>query len=57
VAAEHRKSAFQGCEFVIDYLKTQAPFWKKETTRSGERWVAARESADEAEKRWRKTSD
>jgi molybdopterin synthase catalytic subunit len=57
VAAEHRKSAFQGCEFVIDYLKTQAPFWKKETTRSGERWVAARESDDEAEKRWRAASD
>ncbi len=57
VAAPHRKSAFQGCEFVIDYLKTQAPFWKKETTRNGERWVAARESDDEAEKRWRTGSD
>jgi molybdopterin synthase catalytic subunit len=54
VAARHRKSAFLGCEFVIDYLKTQAPFWKKEITSEGERWVDARLSDDEAEKRWRR---
>ncbi len=53
VAARHRKAAFQGCEFVIDYLKTQAPFWKKETTEAGERWVDARDSDDEAEQKWR----
>jgi molybdopterin synthase catalytic subunit len=53
VAGRHRKQAFLGCEFVIDYLKTQAPFWKKETTDQGERWVDARVSDDEAEKRWR----
>ncbi|MGD8908343.1 MAG: molybdenum cofactor biosynthesis protein MoaE [Chromatiales bacterium] len=53
VASRHRHEAFQGCEFVIDYLKTQAPFWKKETTDRGERWVDARASDDEAEKRWR----
>jgi len=53
VAARHRKAAFLGCEFVIDYLKTQAPFWKKETTDAGERWVDARDSDDEAEQKWR----
>jgi len=52
VAARHRKAAFLGCEFVIDYLKTQAPFWKKETTEAGERWVDARDSDDEAEQKW-----
>jgi molybdopterin synthase catalytic subunit len=52
VAAPHRKAAFLGCEFVIDYLKTQAPFWKKETTDQGERWVDARVSDDQAEKKW-----
>lgn len=56
-AARHRKSAFQGCEFVIDYLKTRAPFWKKETTPGGERWVAARVSDDEAEEKWRSVLD
>lgn len=53
VAARHRKAAFLGCEFVIDYLKTRAPFWKKETTPEGERWVDARVSDDEAERKWR----
>jgi molybdopterin synthase catalytic subunit len=52
VAAQHRKSAFLGCEFVIDYLKTRAPFWKKEKTQNGERWVDARDTDDEAEKKW-----
>ncbi|MEW8362058.1 MAG: molybdenum cofactor biosynthesis protein MoaE, partial [Candidatus Thiodiazotropha sp.] len=41
VASRHRKEAFRACEFIIDYLKTRAPFWKKETTAEGERWVDA----------------
>ncbi|RKP52400.1 molybdopterin synthase catalytic subunit MoaE [Trinickia fusca] len=50
--AAHRHEAFAACEFVMDYLKTQAPFWKKETTADGERWVDARESDDAALARW-----
>jgi molybdopterin synthase catalytic subunit len=52
VASSHRKEAFCGCEFIIDFLKTQAPFWKKESTEEGERWVDARESDDEAIRQW-----
>jgi molybdopterin synthase catalytic subunit len=52
VSSAHRGQAFQACEFVMDYLKTQAPFWKKETTPSGERWVDARVADDEALARW-----
>ncbi|MEJ2619873.1 MAG: molybdopterin synthase catalytic subunit MoaE [Candidatus Thiodiazotropha sp.] len=52
VASAHRKEAFQGCEYIIDYLKTQAPFWKKETTENGERWVDARDSDDQAIRQW-----
>jgi molybdopterin synthase catalytic subunit len=52
VAATHRREAFQGCEFLMDYLKTQAPFWKKETTPEGARWVDARVADDEALARW-----
>jgi molybdopterin synthase catalytic subunit len=52
VTAAHRHAAFQGCEFLMDYLKTQAPFWKKETTPGGERWVDARVDDDEALARW-----
>ena len=48
----HRGEAFAACEFVMDYLKTEAPFWKKETTASGARWVDARESDDAARDRW-----
>lgn len=48
----HRGEAFAACEFLMDYLKTQAPFWKKETTNRGERWVEARESDDAAAARW-----
>jgi molybdopterin synthase catalytic subunit len=48
----HRGDAFASCEFVMDYLKTQAPFWKKEQTESGARWVDARESDDAALGRW-----
>jgi molybdopterin synthase catalytic subunit len=50
--AMHRGEAFESCAFVMDYLKTQAPFWKKETTDAGERWVDARESDDTALARW-----
>jgi molybdopterin synthase catalytic subunit len=52
VASAHRGEAFKACEFIIDYLKTRAPFWKKEQTANGERWVDARHTDDEAEKRW-----
>jgi molybdopterin synthase catalytic subunit len=48
----HRGDAFASCEFVMDYLKTQAPFWKKEKTEQGERWVDARVSDDAALARW-----
>lgn len=53
VTSSHRGEAFAACEFVMDYLKTEAPFWKKETTPAGERWVEARESDDAARERWR----
>lgn len=52
VSSAHRGDAFSACEFIIDYLKTQAPFWKKELTPEGERWVEARASDDEAAARW-----
>ena len=48
----HRKDAFSACEFMMDYLKTEAPFWKKEQTPSGERWLEAKESDDQAKSRW-----
>ena len=48
----HRRDAFQACEFLMDYLKTHAPFWKKETTGQGERWVDARVEDDAAAQRW-----
>lgn len=51
-ASAHRQAAFDGCAFVMDYLKTQAPFWKKETRASGEYWIEARSSDDEAAARW-----
>ena len=51
-ASAHRGQAFQACEFLMDYLKTQAPFWKKETTPEGARWVDARVADDEALARW-----
>jgi molybdopterin synthase catalytic subunit len=54
VTSAHRGDAFAACEFVMDYLKTQAPFWKKERTADGERWVEARESDDNARERWEK---
>jgi molybdopterin synthase catalytic subunit len=52
VSSAHRGQAFQACEFVMDYLKTQAPFWKKETTPAGASWVDARVADDEALARW-----
>ena len=52
VTSAHRGQAFQACEFLMDYLKTQAPFWKKETTPEGSRWVDARVADDEALRRW-----
>jgi len=56
VTSTHRGQAFQACEFLMDYLKTQAPFWKKEHTPEGARWVDARVSDDDALKRWGLTS-
>jgi molybdopterin synthase catalytic subunit len=52
VTSAHRGAAFQACEFLMDYLKTQAPFWKKEATPEGTRWVDARVSDDAALARW-----
>ena len=55
VASSHRAEAFAACEFLMDALKTRAPFWKKEETIEGERWVEARESDERAVKRWQET--
>ena len=52
VSSAHRGESFQACEFLMDYLKTQAPFWKKEETPDGARWVDARVSDDQALARW-----
>ncbi|MCW8176367.1 molybdenum cofactor biosynthesis protein MoaE [Verminephrobacter aporrectodeae] len=52
VASAHREQSFRACEFLMDYLKTQAPFWKKEQTPQGARWVDARASDDAALARW-----
>jgi len=51
VTSAHRREAFEACEFIMDWLKTEAPFWKKERTPEGERWVDARESDEEARRR------
>ncbi|NBA98061.1 molybdopterin synthase catalytic subunit MoaE [Pseudomonas sp. R5(2019)] len=53
VASAHRQAAFEACDFVMDYLKTRAPFWKKETTMDGPRWVEGRDSDQVAAQRWR----
>ena len=53
VSSAHRGEAFQACEFIMDYLKTRAPFWKKESTPEGERWVEARDGDDAAAHRWK----
>jgi molybdopterin synthase catalytic subunit len=53
IASSHRHDAFEACSFIMDYLKTRAPFWKKETLKDGtSRWVDARESDDHAADRW-----
>jgi molybdopterin synthase catalytic subunit len=51
-AAPHRAAAFAAAEFLMDYLKSRAPFWKKEITRSGAEWVAAKDADEDALKRW-----
>ena len=55
VASAHRGDAFAACEFIMDYLKTKAPFWKKEDTEHGGRWVDARDADDQAAQRWTKS--
>ncbi|PTU75329.1 molybdopterin synthase catalytic subunit MoaE [Pseudomonas mangrovi] len=52
VASAHRAAAFEACEFIMDYLKTRAPFWKKEDTAEGSRWVEGRDSDLAAAERW-----
>lgn len=52
VSGAHRGEAFAACEFIMDYLKTEAPFWKKEQTGRGDRWVEARTSDESAKQRW-----
>lgn len=52
VSSAHRREAFEACAFIMDWLKTEAPFWKRETTPEGERWVEARESDEAAKARW-----
>jgi len=51
-ASAHRQDAFDACQFLMDWLKTKAPFWKLESGREGESWVAARDSDDDAASRW-----
>jgi molybdopterin synthase catalytic subunit len=51
-ASPHRQAAFESCAFLVDWLKTKAPFWKREETPAGDRWVAARDSDDAAAGRW-----
>ena len=53
VTSAHRRDAFDACQFLMDALKTSAPFWKKETTPTGDRWVDAHESDDESLARWK----
>ena len=54
VSGAHRGETFSACEFIMDYLKTRAPFWKKEETAQGTRWVEARASDDQAADRWKR---
>lgn len=51
-ASHHRQAAFAACEFIMDFLKTRAPFWKKEHTKTGDYWVTAKQSDDDASNRW-----
>ena len=57
VTSAHRGESFKACEFLMDYLKTRAPFWKKEQSSSGERWIDARTSDSVAAMRWETTDD
>lgn len=57
IASAHRGDAFAACEFIMDYLKTRAPFWKREETPAGARWVDARDSDDAAVARWDQRRD
>lgn len=52
VASQHRRQAFEACQFIMDYLKTEAPFWKKELTEDGDHWVEAKSSDASARARW-----
>jgi molybdopterin synthase catalytic subunit len=54
-ASAHREAAFQACQFLMDWLKTKAPFWKLEHTAEGDRWVEARDSDDDLAERWERT--
>jgi len=54
VSSAHRGAAFDACEFIMDYLKTKAPFWKKERTINEERWIESRDTDHQAAQRWRK---
>ena len=54
-ASSHRQAALESCQFLIDWLKTKAPFWKLEETHDGEHWVAARDADDRAAERWRRS--
>lgn len=54
VSSAHRSASFEACEFVMDYLKTKAPFWKKERTTDGTRWIDSRDSDAKAAQRWAK---
>ena len=53
-ASSHREASLESCQFLIDWLKTKAPFWKLEETESGQKWVSARTEDDEAAERWEK---
>ena len=57
VASTHRGAAFDACEFIMDYLKTEAPFWKKEQTPTGSRWISARVTDNTARDQWLGTPD
>jgi len=52
VTSAHREAALEACAFIMDFLKSKAPFWKKESVPQGDRWVAAREKDEKALKRW-----
>jgi molybdopterin synthase catalytic subunit len=56
VGSPHREAAFEACEFLVDWLKTKAPFWKLEETDAGEKWVGAHQDDDQAAARWEKKS-